>query len=187
MNTGCLFVSLVLWSWFNGLLRFDILVLHTFVKFTATKQFVFCYAWNIVLILISVAIIDFYSRIDSSYIDFVCYKLINSQVSSMRFSVSLGVLCMNSRVVCGYENFIFPFSVCMLVPAGRASVQCLTGSRRARTSLSFSPSESWGESSNFAIKCKVSGKDCFLFNLNFVRIRKSPAGLAYWEFLMEDC
>lgn len=30
---------------------------------------------NGILILISVAIIDFYSRIDSSYIDFVCYKL----------------------------------------------------------------------------------------------------------------
>lgn len=31
--------------------------------------------------------------------------------------MSLGVLCADSRVVCDAKSFIFPFSVCMLVPA----------------------------------------------------------------------
>lgn len=96
---------------FNGILDFQYACpTHILLNLQLNSS---CFAafTNGILILISVAIVDFYSRTDFYMLILYLTNLLNSHVSSKRFffCVFLGVLCVNSRVVYEYEELYFFF------------------------------------------------------------------------------
>lgn len=110
MNTVCLFIYLVLWLISMEFWVFNACPTHILLNLQLNSS---CFAalTNGILILISVAIVDFYSRIGLYILILYLTNLLNSHVSSKRFFfyVFLGVLCVDSNVVYEYKELYFFF------------------------------------------------------------------------------